>query len=58
MKEVQIWLLACIGGHMGHALLLNSACAGISWPCSHQSGGSIGIDTQGHCSCGPAEDAG
>ena len=49
--EAQIWLLACSGGYMGHALLLHPACAGISWLHSHQSGDSTGVDRHGHCKC-------
>ena len=37
MREAQVRLLACNGGHKGHVLLLNSDRAGISWLYSHLS---------------------
>ena len=51
VEEAQVRQLACSGGHMGHALLPNSACTSIRWLYSNQSGDSIGADRQGHWGC-------
>ena len=53
MREAQIWLLACSGGLLGHALLLITACAGISQLYSQQCCDSIHAyrQVQAHWGC-------